>query len=385
MKYLLYPFALIFYIFQLFRKFLYSIKVCKRYTPPITTISIGNLSLGGNGKTPHTIYTAKLLLDNAYNIAILLRGYKRKTHGFLEVHNDSTVNNVGDEALIYKRNFGNTLTVAVCENRAKGIKILIEKYPHLDVILLDDAMQHLGVKPHLQLLLSDYSLPFYKDHLFPVGKLREPRSAYKRADAIIITKFPAIFSPILFNDISQYFQLQPNQKLFLSYIFYKKFIPVFDKNLNYNFENKNPYVIFAFTAIANYDGFNEYLLLNSKDLVKFNFPDHHQFTKKDIMKLIKSFNDYPSTNKIIVTTEKDIPRLEHPSIKKYLVDLPIYYVPIDIRFHHDAHLMFNYDKYIIDYVKQNQANNRISQKQSKFTTRGWYSIRIWLRQARQRD
>jgi tetraacyldisaccharide 4'-kinase len=360
MKYLLYPFALIFYIFLLFRKFLYSIKICKRYTPPITTISVGNLSLGGNGKTPHTIYTARLLINNGYHVAIILRGYKRKTHGFIEVDMNATVDDVGDEALIYKRNFGNALTVAVCENRAKGIKILLNQYPQLDVILLDDAMQHLGVKPQMQLLLSDYSHPFYKDHLLPVGRLREPRSAYKRADAIIITKFPAIFSPILFNDISQNIQLLPNQKLFLSYIFYKKFIPVFDKNLNNNFESKNPYVIFAFTAIANYHGFNEYLLLKCKDLVKFNFPDHHQFTEKDIIKLIKSFNDYPSTNKIIVTTEKDVPRLEHPSIKNFLVDLPIYYVPIDVRFHHNAHMKLNYDKYIIDYVRQNQANNRIS-------------------------
>ena len=362
MKYLLYPFALIFYIFQLFRKFLYSIKICKRYNPPITTICIGNLSMGGNGKTPHTIYTAKLLLDNGYNVAILLRGYRRKTHGFLEIRSDSTVIDVGDEALIYKRNFGKTLSVAVCENRAKGIKILIEKYPHLDVILLDDAMQHLRVKPHLQLLLSDYSHPFYHDHLFPVGKLREPKSAYKKANAIIITKFPAVFSPILYNNVIQYFQLQPHQKLFISFIFYKNFIPVFDENLNNNFENKTPYAIFVFTAIANTQGLNEYLLLMCKDLVRFYFTDHHQFTEKDVMKLIKSFNDYPSSNKIIVTTEKDIPRLEHPSIKKFLLDLPIFYVPIDIRFHQNAHLKFNYDKYILDYVRQNQANNRISQK-----------------------
>ncbi len=362
MKYLLYPFALIFYIFQLLRKFLYSIKICKRYNPPITTICIGNVSMGGNGKTPHTIYTAKLLLDNGYNVAILLRGYKRKTHGFLEVNSDSTVIDVGDEALIYKRNFGNTLSVAVCENRAKGIKILIKKYPHLDVILLDDAMQHLRVKPHLQLLLSDYSHPFYHDHLFPVGKLREPKSSYKKADAISITKFPSIFSPILYNSVIQSFQIQPHQKLFISYIFYKNFIPVFDETLNNNFENKTPYAIFVFTAIANTHGLDEYLLLMCKDLVRFYFADHHQFTEKDVMKLIKSFNDYPSSNKIIVTTEKDIPRLEHPSIKKFLLDLPIFYLPIDVRFHQNAHLKINYDKYILDYVRQNQANNRISQK-----------------------
>ncbi|HHW59564.1 MAG: tetraacyldisaccharide 4'-kinase [Bacteroidales bacterium] len=359
MKYILYPFAFIFYLIQKIRKFLYSIKICKRYIPPITTINIGNLSFGGNGKTPHTIYTARLLLNNNYKVSILLRGYKRKTRGFIEVNDDASVIDVGDEALVYKRNFGSLVRVAVCENRAKGIRILLDKYPDLDIILLDDAMQHWRVNSHLQLLLTDFSNPFFRDHLFPVGQLREPRRSSKRADIIIITKFPSIFSPIIFKNLTEKIKLYPHQQLFVSYISYNKLKLVFNNNKNIEIYDTKPYAIFVFTAIANPQSLNEHLLLMCKDLIRFNFPDHHQFTEKDVIKLKKAFNDYPSANKIIVTTEKDIPRLELPSIKKYLLDLPIYYAPIDIRFHNMANNEYNYDKYILDYVRKNQKNNRI--------------------------
>lgn len=314
----------------------------------IPVISVGNLSVGGTGKTPHIEYLVRLL-SQKNKLAILSRGYGRKTKGFLLATEKHTARQLGDEPLQFKEKFKN-IEIAVDERRKHGILQLLKLFPALNGILLDDAYQHRYVKPGLSILLTDYHRLYVNDFLLPSGRLREPRFEAKRADIIIVTKTPKIFSPIVRRQIAEKIQPKNYQNLFFSYISYgqlvslatgEQFIP----------QGKVRSILLV-AGIANCYPLQEHLNRFCDELLTMHFADHHDYTIADLKNIEKSFSDIFSQNKIIVTTEKDAMRLKNPDLYEIVVNLPIYYLPIEIEFHKGDKEKF--DKLIWNYVKKNQ-------------------------------
>lgn len=308
-------------------------------------IGIGNLSTGGTGKTPHIEYLIQLLKP-FFRVATLSRGYKRKTHGFKYAGPKSRVRDIGDEPLQMWLKHPDTY-VAVCENRRKGIKRIVKANPDNEVILLDDVFQHRYVKPGLNILLTDYHRIFTRNYVLPTGNLREFRHGVKRADALVVTKTPGVFSPLdrklILNELSPY----KIKNIFFSYIKYGKWIPVNKKAKEARM--KEAKTIFLLTGIANPVPLGEHLKRLCTDLKIFRFSDHHQFTSKDLGKIRNKFNETFSGSKAIITTEKDSMRLRNPELIKILEDIPVYYVPIEVDFHQSDKKSFN--KMVMDYMK----------------------------------
>ena len=246
-QFLLLPFSLLYGMVMLVRNMLFDLGVIPSEKFSIPVISVGNLSMGGTGKTPHIEYLIRLLYGN-YFVATLSRGYKRESKGFILANKESNVNDIGDEPLQYLRKF-EQVKVAVDEKRVRGIHYLMEKFPGIDVILLDDAYQHRYVKPGLSILLTDYRHLYINDHMVPSGTLREFTIGANRADIIIITKTPKIFSPITRRRILEDLHPKPFQKVFFSYLTYPEPIPVFDDS-SLVFPSKLSFIL-LFTGIAN--------------------------------------------------------------------------------------------------------------------------------------
>lgn len=319
----------------------------------VPVICVGNLSTGGTGKTPHTEYIAKLLEENGHPVAILSRGYKRRTRGFIIAEEHHTHQEIGDEPCLYKQRLRKlNIIVAVDKDRRRGIRELQSRYPDIKTIILDDAFQHRYVRAGLNILLSDYYIPFFKDNILPFGNLREPKSGSKRADIIMITKSPPVISPLIKKDFLSKFSLRPNQHLFFSKIEYAEMV-AFNET-----DQPDPKIIYAtiflFTGIANPYPLEEHLKKRCLHLEKVKFPDHYSYTPGDIQKILNIFDAHLSTNKIIVTTEKDKMRLQSAEIKDLLSGYPVFYVPIQVTPHKQDKEKFN--KIIINYVNKNQRN-----------------------------
>ena len=311
----------------------------------IPVISVGNLSAGGTGKTPHVEYLIRLLKDQ-YKIAVVSRGYLRKTRGFVLTDINSTVSMVGDEPMQYINKFENLL-VAVDENRSHGIQQLLNVHSDLDAVILDDAFQHRYVKPGLSILLTDFHSLYSNDYLLPVGRLREAKKGAKRADIIIVTKTDPVFSPLSKRAVLEQLKPLPHQKVFFSYITYGLPVPLFSNlpPLRYNLIN----TIVLFAGIANPYPLEQYLKRLCSELVTVYFNDHHQFTEKDIVTIKTTFNDQFSKRKVLITTEKDAMRLHDPSISRLFKGIPIYYIPIEVSFHFREKEKF--DKLIMNFVE----------------------------------
>jgi tetraacyldisaccharide 4'-kinase len=317
----------------------------------IPVISVGNLSFGGTGKTPHIEYLIRLF-GKTLPVATLSRGYGRDSKGFILASAESNVTDLGDEPLQYVKKFS-YLKVAVDERRSRGIRKLMEKFPELGLILLDDAFQHRFVKPGISILLTDYHHLFTEDRVFPSGRLREFRCGMKRADIIVVTKTPRIFSPITRRRITDEIRPRPSQHLFFSYINYGTFIPVNEEE-DLAILKKLSYIL-LFTGIANDYPLQEEAGRKCSELCVMKFPDHHAYEIKDLEKIRGRFQDLPSRKKIILTTEKDMMRLKIPELSNFLKDLPLFYIPIEINFHEKDKQSF--DKLITDYVGQHQRNS----------------------------
>lgn len=324
---LLLPFSFAYGLITFIRNKLYDLGLLKEhlFDKPII-ISVGNLSVGGTGKSPHIEYLIRLLKDK-YTVATLSRGYGRKTSGFLLVKESHDASEVGDEPLQFKSRHPE-ISVAVDESRARGIRELQKRFPELEVVLLDDAFQHRSVKPNLSVLLTDYNRLFYNDKMLPSGRLREYRSGYKRADILIVTKCPSTISPIEKETIVKEIKPKSYQKIFFSHINYGEFQPI-KNSLRTPIINKE-YTSFLFTGIANPSLLEAYLQDHFLNVVPLTFPDHHQFSPKDIKKLQETFKSVPSDKKIIITTEKDTMRLKAPLLKELTKELPLFYIPIEV-------------------------------------------------------
>jgi len=351
-KWLALPFAFLFGVLVAVRNWMYEKQILKGYRFDLPIISVGNLSVGGTGKSPMVLYLTKLLKED-FRTAIMSRGYKRNTRGLVLADFNSTVNDIGDEPLMFKLKHPE-ITVAVHESRAEGIPELLMKKQNLQTILLDDAFQHLSLEPGLNILLTSYHQPFYEDFLMPAGRLREFPSGYKRADIIIVTKCPIDLSDSEKKSIQEKINPQPNQKVYFSYLEYgypyKFGNPTDTVSLNINA------TILLFCGIASTDPLENYLLNKSEAIVRQYYPDHHKYSIDDLDNMLQSFNNIEASNKLIITTEKDAMRLiEH---KNWLIknNIEIYVLPVEIAFFEPDKTSFNSDvkAFVQQYFKQEE-------------------------------
>jgi tetraacyldisaccharide 4'-kinase len=349
---LLFPFSLLYGSIIFIRNKFYdwSIFKSKEFNFPI--ISVGNLAMGGVGKTPHVEYLIKLLNPN-FNVATLSRGYKRATSGFYLATDNSTTNELGDEPLQFKKKF-TTVPVAVDEKRVNGINKLKEIHPETNVILLDDAYQHRAVTPGINILVTDFSNLYINDTMVPSGRLREWGWGSKRADIIIVSKTSNVLSPIDKRRIRESLNAKPYQTIYFSYLKYGNLIPFTDAAKKIPDKIGKNYSILLLTGIAK-AGLLFYKLYNEFSLVEhFKFSDHHNFTESDTINIKEKFKTLFGNNKIIITTEKDIMRLSLPKILKQLQDIPIFYIPIEICFHGND--KEDFEEQILKYVTANSRN-----------------------------
>lgn len=358
---LLYPFSLLYGLVTSIRNLLYDYNIIKVHEFPIPIISVGNITVGGTGKTPHVEYLVKLL-SNEFKVAVLSRGYKRRTRHFILADTDSAVRDIGDEPVQIKQKFAD-VHVAVDRKRVKGVKQLMDRIPDLDVILLDDAYQHRRLKPGLSILLIDFNRPITKDRLLPVGRLREKAYEKRRASIILVTKCPDRLKPIERRLIVKDSALFAFQHLYFTRMVYLEPVPVFtdaspDTSLS-NIKASSP-AILMITGIANPGIFRQHLTSISSRIMEMTFPDHHNFSQKDINQILQAYEGMEGNDRFIFTTEKDAMRLR----KFANIDLDIknrmFYIPIEPEFlNEDAE---NFNNQILQYVKNNKRDSILHKK-----------------------
>ena len=354
MKYLFLKLLSLFYgIVSAIRNELFDLKILPSREFDLPIISIGNITVGGTGKTPHTEYIAQLL-KSGFKVAILSRGYKRKTRGFFIVESTSKVKQVGDEPLQIKLKF-NSVTVAVDASRVRGIEKLLALPEKPNVILLDDAFQHRYVTPGMNILLIDYNRLITKDSLLPYGRLRESASNKSRATIMIVTKCPAELKPIDERIITKELEVRPYQNLYFSTLEYGSLLPVFPEDITLkSVVLVEGITVLLVTGIANPSPLNEYLRHGSHDIHEMNFPDHHQYISKDLDRINVKFDSLPTVKKIIITTEKDMVRFRDLDTVPENIRKNMYYIPLKISFLNNAGKDF--DRKILNYVKENKSN-----------------------------
>ena len=324
----------------------------RSFTTPV--ISVGNITVGGTGKTPHVEYLVRLLSNEA-KVAVLSRGYKRKTHGYLLADKDSTMRDIGDEPYQMKLKFPN-IEVAVDANRCEGIDHLIndEQTKDTDVIILDDAYQHRYVKPGINILLVDYHRLIIYDELLPSGRLREPIESKKRADIVIITKCPDSLNPIDYRVLTKAMKLYAYQSLFFTSLHYGAPYLLFGGDET-RVPKKQDSDVLLLTGIASPEQMIDDVQPNVKSLKPLTFPDHHAFSPRDIEKINNAFAAMPQESRVILTTEKDAARLRNVSGLSEEVKQRLLVLPVEVKFMLDGEEIFN-DK-IISYVRKNSRNS----------------------------
>jgi tetraacyldisaccharide 4'-kinase len=354
---LLYPVSLIYGAATGIRNFLYDKKLLKTVEFSLPVICVGNISMGGTGKTPHTEYIARLL-GSRFNVAVLSRGYKRKSEGFRFVEKDSTSTESGDEPLQIKRKLPSVI-VAVDNDRVSGIKRILREKPGTEVIILDDGFQHRRVTPGLSVVLSDFSKLFTEDHLLPYGSLRENRRNISRADILLVTKTPT-HSDGERKNIAGELAEKGIGNIFFTSVGYMDPVPVFDeytdRGLNTSFSGAEAVVV---TGIASPEPFITHLQGILSDIVHLSFPDHHHFSGKDIEAVTSAWHKLKSTARYLITTEKDAVRLREFSNIEEEIRRASFFVPVRIGFPDDDQDQF--DNLIIKYAGENRRNNPISE------------------------
>ena len=348
MKRLLAPLSWLYAIVLFIRHRLYDWGLLKSTSFSVPTICVGNLSLGGTGKTPHTEYLIKLLKDIA-NVAVLSRGYGRKSTGFVLANEVSAYEQIGDEPLQYHLKFDN-ITVAVDEDRCDGVRNLMRLEKSPDVILLDDAYQHRKIKPGLNILLTEYYNIYTKDSLVPAGNLRDIKVAAKRADIIIVTKSPRVLLPYDKRDVINDINAKPYQKIFFTYIDFQELKPINKTAEETILQDMKS--VYLFCGIANPYPLEDYLKRKYNTLITNYFGDHHCFNDNDIDMILSGFDSVIGKNKIIVTTEKDLMRLTNSSYINRFDNVPLFTIPIEVRFN-DVKEEEIFKNLILNYVGKN--------------------------------
>lgn len=326
----------------------------------LPVICIGNITVGGTGKTPHTEYLIRLL-QKSYKVAVLSRGYKRKSKGFIIARATTSVKSIGDEPYQMKQKYPD-IHMAVDADRCHGIEQLCKETvaPGTDVILLDDAFQHRYVKAGVNILLVDYNRLICEDALLPAGRMREPESSKYRAQVVIITKCPQSMSPMDFRVLTKQMELYAFQKLYFTSLDYGKLYPLFNEGKKYTLDKINQNVhILLLTGIASPEQLRNDLSAFNKNIHPMTFNDHHAFTSKDMQSIKQTFEQLPEGKRMIVTTEKDAVKIKsNPHIDDNIK--PYFYIlPIEVVFLQNQEESFN--QYIIDYVRKNTRNRSLSQ------------------------
>ncbi|HSD08240.1 tetraacyldisaccharide 4'-kinase [Flavobacterium sp.] len=335
---ILFPFAILYGFITSIRNFLFDKGILKSYSFDLPIIAVGNLSVGGTGKTPQIEYLIRLLSDK-YKVATLSRGYKRQSEGFILANENSDALELGDEPFQFYQKFKNIL-VAVDANRKNGIEQLLSNSNKPEVILLDDAFQHRKVKAGFYIMLTSYGDLYINDFMLPTGNLRESRSGAQRADIVIVTKCPANLSLDDQIAIKETLNLSSNQSLFFTFIEYDQMIYSDKKKINVEEVKTMNKLLLA--GIAKPESFFAHLKNENDECL--TFPDHHNFSESELIEIKQK-----ATNKIIVTTEKDYVRL-----KGSILSEELYFLPIKSSFL-SAEDSFN--KNILNYVGQSSRNS----------------------------
>lgn len=343
------------------RNELFELGILKSRSFDIPVISIGNITVGGTGKTPHTEYLIEQLHQH-FKIAVLSRGYKRKTRGFVLATHETRMEDIGDEPYQIKEKYPDVY-VAVDKNRCHGIEMLCDNgiAPGTEVILLDDAFQHRYVKPGINILLIDYHRMITEDKLLPAGRLREPQEGKSRANIVIVTKCPHDMKPMGFRVISKALNLFPYQKLFFSTFKYGMLKPAFFQKSERNLESiaADEHVLLL-TGIASPEQMILDLKNYTKNIIAHSFKDHHYFSPEDIEQVYDTFDKMPSKS-LIITTEKDFSRLKHIELPEKIRQ-NLYILPIRVEIMQGQENTFN--EKIIGYVRKNSRNSILAQRKN---------------------
>ena len=342
MRYLLFLLSIIYGCVMVIRNLLFDYGVFKSYSYNIPIICIGNLSAGGTGKTPHIQHIITILKDK-FNIAILSRGYGRDNSNLQYVNTSSNVQSVGDEPLQIKKNNPECL-VLVEKNRNKGVKDIIKNHPQTEIILLDDGFQHRWLQAGLNIIITTFASPYYEDHHMPLGALRESRTEAARADVIIFSKSPNNIDSIKRDKMIKKLSLSEHQQAYFSNIEYS-YIKSIKNNEQVNELHKKS--ITLVTGIANPNYLIQYLKEEGHNINHIKYSDHYNYNDNDITNILEQYNKDISTDKIILTTEKDAVKLRN--YKDILDTANVYYICIEINFEQKQ----KFEKQILDYVNQN--------------------------------
>lgn len=315
------------------RNLAYDKHLMARHELDVPIISVGNLAVGGTGKTPHVEFLiSNLALD--YHIGVLSRGYKRHTRGYVLANSSSTAETIGDEPFQIYRKFGMMSKVAVCENRTEGMKRLLQDHPEINLIILDDAFQRRELQPKVSILLTDCHRPYYEDNVLPLGRLRESKHGAERADIIVVTKCPADMQPIDYRQIAQKIDKLSFQKLFFTRYHYGELKPVFPEDCPYQASMSrltDRDAVLLLTGIANPRFFIRQFKQYPVRKKVFHFQDHHAFSRSDLLRIEKMYEDMEGERKLIVTTEKDAARLlSNPYFPEQLKKF-IFFQPIEVK------------------------------------------------------
>lgn len=348
---LLYPLALLYGAVVWLRNRLYDGGVFSSVSFSVPVIVVGNLSVGGTGKTPHVEYLLRLLKDR-YRIATMSRGYKRHTSGFLLADEKANALRIGDEPMQYHLAFPD-VAVSVAEERMTGIPALLQRRPEIEAVILDDAFQHRSVKPGRAVLITDYAKPFYTDYILPYGTLRESRKAARRAHIIVVSKCPPAMTAAEAETIRARINPTPEQQVFFSAIEYGEAYDLLSRN-PLSLAGKSALIV---VGIAKPAPLEKYVSSLAAQTHLLSYPDHHYFISKDIDEIESTLQGWNAPEKMILTTEKDAARLLLHRERLQKDGWQVAVLPIQVRFLLDGGPHF--DEAILSYVEKEVAENRV--------------------------
>jgi tetraacyldisaccharide 4'-kinase len=349
---LLLPFAIIYGLVARVRNFLFNRGTLKSTTFNFPIICVGNLAVGGTGKSPMVEYLVKLLKEE-FEVATLSRGYKRKTKGYVLASANTTALEIGDEPMQFHLKFPK-VAVAVGEERVVAVPHLLQDKPNLQAIILDDAFQHRQINAGFNILLTEYANRFTHDYFLPTGDLRDERKSYKRANVIVVTKCPADLDEVKKKKLLYEIHAWPGQQVFFTTINYGIPYHIFDTQKTWELTGREEVLLVC--GIANPKPLKDYLHNKTHTYYQLNFNDHHIFNIDDLNNIKKKFASIDVPNKIILTTEKDAVRFV--KFDKELSQLPVYVLPITHQFLFNETKAFNLS--VVNYIR-----NHYKQKEEK--------------------
>jgi tetraacyldisaccharide 4'-kinase len=342
LRYITLPLALLYGLIVFLRNKLYDWKLSESLKFSIPIINVGNLSVGGTGKTPHTEYLIEML-QYTYQAATLSRGYKRFTRGFVLADANSNARDIGDEPMQYFAKYPN-ISVCVCEDRILAVPQLMQRKPYTQVLLLDDAFQHRSIAPSLNILITDYSRLYSKDYILPFGHLREFRSGAARADIIIVSKCPLDFNNKQSLEVQKELVPLPHQQVYFTCL---KYGDIYEP-LTQTKQQLSGCNVLIVAGIANPEPMQQYVQSSAKMVHCLTYKDHYYFTTDDVADIIETYKNMPEGNTILLTTEKDYTRLILHQNLFTAAKIALHVLPVRIQFLLDG--ATNFEQQILQHL-----------------------------------